>query len=184
MARFAVLFALAFALTGCLDGTNPFMEEDTSTTTTTTTDDTTTDDTTTDDTTTSTETTTTTTTTPTVDTTDPATVTTDTGTAIETDTNRLPGTVNPSSASSIFRTEDRSAEDDGVGYAEGFAYDSESDTFTVDNLAFDGDRPYTVVLDENDNRLGIGPFTVFQAPSTAADTLTSESVNQFSYRAL
>ena len=103
MTRFAVLFAIAFALSGCLDGTNPFMEEDTNTDNTAATTDTVSDD------------TDTKTTAPTVDTTDPATVTKDTGTAIETETNRLPGTVNPSAASSIFRTEDRSDTDDGAG---------------------------------------------------------------------
>ena len=191
MTRFAVLFALAFALSGCLDGTNPFMEEDTSTTTT---DNTTTDDTdasTTDNTgTPTTETTTEAPTTPAVE-------------EVETITSNrtvLPGTVNPSPGFTIVRREARgepNTDTGGNGYAEGFTYDGDTDTFIVDNLAFDGVGGYTMIrtaagpnaqslgpFTDDGAPLGLGPFLVFENEATAVDTLTLASVDQLRHRAL
>jgi hypothetical protein len=159
MTRFAVLFALAFALSGCLDGTNPFMEEDTSTTTT---DNTTTDDTdasTTDNTgTPTTETTTEAPTTPAVE-------------EVETITSNrtvLPGTVNPSPGFTIVRREARgepNTDNGGNGYAEGFTYDGDTDTFIVDNLAFEGVGGYTMIRTAaGPNAQSLGPFTDDGAP--------------------
>ena len=61
-----------------------------------------------------------------------------------------------------------------------------NDTFAVDNIAFDGDRPYTAVYrTDNVTKVGIGPFSVFEAPATATDTLTLATVDQLrDYRAL
>ena len=112
--------------------------------------------------------------------------TTDTGAPISSDRTLLPGTVNPNSDDTIFRTEARSSDgsDNGNGFAEDFEYDSATDTFTVGNLAFDGEGPYTRVLNPSGQNLGIGPFSVFEAQATAVDGLTSSNINQLVYRAL
>lgn len=163
MTRFFVLCAILSNLSACVSGTNPFSTDDEETTTTVTTDETS-DAATTDDTTT-------------------AEVTTDSGDPISSDRTLLPGTVNPSANDSIFRREATST-DSGDGYAESVSYDGATDTFTVDNIAFDGEDPYTVVLDGGGDRFGIGPFSVFESPATAVDGLTSGEITQLSYRAL
>lgn len=171
MTRYFVLCAVLVSLSACSDGTNPFMDDETTTTDTSTTD-------------TGTDTTTTDTTTSDTETTDSdGETTTDTGAPISSDRTILPGTVNPSANGAIFRREARS-DGDGNGYAEGFAYDGATDTFTVDNIAFDGDSGYTVVRDIAGNRLGMGPFSVFEAEATVVDGLTSTDIDQLTYRAL
>ena len=97
-----------------------------------------------------------------------------------------PGTVSPTPDASLFRSEARSESEDaldaGNGYATGIAYDSATDTFTVDNLAFDGDRPYdrgTLVSSLNN-----GEFAVYDGPRSAVDPVTGEQVSQFIYRAI
>lgn len=173
MTRFIVLCALLVSLSACSEGTNPFMEEEEETTDagadapiTTGNDDTT--DTTTD--------------TP-DETTTPTETTTDTGDPISGDRVILPGTTNPSPNDAIFRREAQT-DDGGNGFAEGFAYNSADDTFTVDNLAFDGVGPYTAVRDGGGNRVGIGPFNVFENEAIAVDGLTSTDIDQLTYRAL
>ena len=167
MTRFLVSFALAASLAGCIDGTNPFDEEKTEATTATT----------------QTTTTTPAATTPAA-TTPTETPATDTGTPIVSSVATLPGTANPTSRTSIFRSEAKT--EGGDGFAKGFVYDSANDTFTVDNIAFDGDKPYTAVLrDDGVTKVGMGPFSVFEAPATATDQLTQATINQlYGYRAL
>ncbi|MGH1577515.1 hypothetical protein [Planktotalea sp.] len=178
MTRFLVCCAILMSLSACGgDGTNPFddeTEEETTATTTTTTDagDDTGTDTQTDDTSAVSDTDTS------ADEEDE-----DDGEPIDSDSAVLPGTVNPTAGNAIFRRE-ATSDGSGNGYAEGFSYDSENDTFTVDNLAFDGDSPYTVVLDENGDRFGMGPFSVFEAEAIAVDNLTSAEIEQLTYRAL
>lgn len=55
----------------------------------------------------------------------------DDGTAVDSDGTLPPGTASPTPSSSIFRKESTDG-NVGDGYAEGFAYDSTNDTFTVD----------------------------------------------------
>ncbi len=163
MTRFIVLCAALVSLSAC-NGTNPFMDEMTDATTTDgTTDDTTTTDTTGD--------------------TTPDTVTTDSGDPISSDRTILPGTANPSANDSIFRRES-TTDSNGNGYAESVSYNGVTDTFTVDNIAFDGEDPYTAVVDGAGDRFGIGPFSVFESPATAVDGLTSADITQLTYRAL
>ena len=159
MTRFLVLFAVMISLSAC-NGTNPFDEIEANTGTATTTPNTTTPDT----------------------SGEADNEPEDEGGPISSNTFVLPGTANPSASTAIFRSETRS-EGSGNGYAEGFSYDAATDTFTVDNLAFDGDSAYTVVMDGG-SRLGIGPFSVFEAPANAVDGLTSSQVEQLTYRAL
>lgn len=102
-----------------------------------------------------------------------------------------PGTVSPSPNASLFRSEPQvegEGDQAGNGFATGIAYNSEDDTFTVDNLAFDGDRAYTR-RDENGDlnvvtSLNGGEFAVYEGPSTAIDPVTGVEINQFVYRAV
>ena len=97
----------------------------------------------------------------------------------------LPGTTNPTASGSISRSEAKNAGPGGVavvgnGFAEGIHYDAANDTFTVDNLAFDGGNVY-----HRDTSVPtLGPAKVFAASSTYADSQTGASIDQFSYRAL
>jgi hypothetical protein len=101
-----------------------------------------------------------------------------------------PGTTAPTPGSAIFRSEPRvsgDGGDSGNGFATGIAYNSANDTFSVDNLAFDGDRPYnrgTAVSSLNSNAAGIGQFSVYEGPTTAIDPVSGEEVRQFVYRAV
>ena len=96
----------------------------------------------------------------------------------------LPGTTNPSARSGITRSEARvttaGAEDYGNGFAEGYTYNAADDTFSVDNLAFDGANVYTRSASVPD----LGPAQVYQAAATYADDQTGAQIDQFSYRAL
>ncbi|MEQ6247380.1 hypothetical protein ABMC89_00670 [Sulfitobacter sp. HNIBRBA3233] len=97
-----------------------------------------------------------------------------------------PGTVSPSPDSSLFRAEARSESETGIdagnGYATGITYNSRNDTFTVDNIAFDGDRPYD--RGTRVSSLNRGEFAVYEGPRTATDPVTGEEVDQFVYRAI
>lgn len=83
--------------------------------------------------------------------------------------------------------------DQGNGFATGITYNSEDDTFSVDNLAFDGDRPYdrgTLVSSLSPDASGVGRFQVYEGPTTAVDprSITEDNptgeVRQFTYRAI
>lgn len=99
-----------------------------------------------------------------------------------------PGTASPSAGAAIFRSEQKD-EDEGNGYATGMSYNSTDDTFTVDNIAFDGDRPYsrgTAVSSlspdpENNNQ---GRFAVYEAPAVVIDPVNNKPINQLGYRAI
>lgn len=102
-----------------------------------------------------------------------------------------PGTDSPSPNASLFRSEP-TVEGDGVdagnGFANGISYTEEGDLFTVDNLAFDGDRPYSRVDDEGNpnvvTSLNNGLFNVYEGPTTAVDPVSGDVINQFTYRAV
>ncbi len=93
-----------------------------------------------------------------------------------------PGTSNPSVGTRIFRFEDRNAS--GGGYAQDFVYDSVTDTFTVDNLAFDGENTYQ----RDDQVSSLGPnaaYAVYEADIQVTDSLDGDPVGQIvPYRAL
>ncbi|MEL0436345.1 hypothetical protein [Phycobacter sp. K97] len=106
---------------------------------------------------------------------------TDTGSGIDSN-GRPPGTASPSASVAIFRREGTSTEDAyrGNGYATDISYNSTSDTFSVDNLAFDGDGTYargTAVS-------SLGPFAVYEADAQYTDINDSEAINQFTHRAI
>lgn len=90
------------------------------------------------------------------------------------------GTQNPTPNNSITRYETR--DDNGSGYAEGFVYDSGSDTFTVDNLAFDGDNTYTA---EDDAAVVANiPYAVYENAATFVDPDSGVPINQFPHKVI
>jgi hypothetical protein len=110
----------------------------------------------------------------------------DDGSVSETPVNPLPGTERPSSARSIQRYE---AEDDtGNGFAKAVVYNPgvagnpNDDTFSVDNLAFDGDNRYTRTAGASVRDLG--SYMVFEGPATAPDQFGGAAITQFQHRAI
>ena len=97
----------------------------------------------------------------------------------------LPGTTNPTATGDISRSEAKDkgpggSSVPGNGFAQGFSYDPAADTFTVDNLAFDGGNVY-----QRDPKVPTkGPAKVYSGSGTFPDTVTGTPINQFSYRAL
>ncbi|MFC3615680.1 hypothetical protein ACFORG_18145 [Lutimaribacter marinistellae] len=107
---------------------------------------------------------------------------TDTGTPIDSDRTIPPGTASPSPQVAIFRSEPTSTEDgkQGNGFATGISYDSQNDTFTVDNLGFDGDNTYS----RGTAVSSLGPYAVYEADAQFPDTVTQNPINQFTHRAI
>jgi hypothetical protein len=90
-----------------------------------------------------------------------------------------PGTEDPSSDEDILRFEAR--DDVGGGYVTNVDYDSVTDTFTVDNLAFDGQNVYQ----RGDAVSSMNGFAVYEADLVAEDSLTGSPIGQIvPYRAL
>jgi hypothetical protein len=112
----------------------------------------------------------------------PTDTTTGDGGDINTDgaTPPLPGTDAPSPDAGIFRYEARVGL--GRGLVTDVSYDAANDTFTVDNLGFDGANTYQ----RNDAPLQtLGAARVFAADTVVNDTLTGKPVSQIiPYRAL
>lgn len=94
-----------------------------------------------------------------------------------------PGTENPTSTSDITRYEARAA-GTGDGYAEDFAYDPDTDSFSVDGLGFDGANNYTRIETANLGAFDPGPFRVYESASTYADSVTGAVIDQFMHRAI
>lgn len=92
-----------------------------------------------------------------------------------------PGTTSPTPSSAIARYEARDGEDgDGVGYAENFRYNAATDTFSVDNLPFDGDNVYS-----RDDQVGtINTFAVYEGKDSVRDPDTGTPIDQSLYRLL
>lgn len=116
------------------------------------------------------------------------TTTTDEGTGIDRE-GIPPGTATADPDLAIFRTEPTVDDggQDGDGFATGFAYNSEDDTFTVDNIAFDGDAPYergVLVSSLAENSDGVGEFNVYEGAATTTDPVSGASIRQFTYRAV
>lgn len=76
--------------------------------------------------------------------------------------------------------------EDGGGRAQEFAYDSATDTFSVDNLAFDGEGPYTRSTIPSIASLGPNEaFAVYDASVTVPDFLDGDPISQIvPYRAV
>jgi len=99
-----------------------------------------------------------------------------------------PGTTSPTAGSTIFRSEARvdtqGSADYGNGYANSVAYNSANDTFTVNNLPFDGDTPYHRRAGNAVRSLNEGRFNVYEAETLANDPASGDPIKQFTYRAI
>lgn len=89
-----------------------------------------------------------------------------------------PGTDNPTRSGDIFRFEERELTS---GLVRDVSYNASNDTFTVDNLAFDGLNVYT----RDSDVPTLGTYAVFEASETTPDFLTGNPVSQnVPYRAI
>jgi hypothetical protein len=95
-----------------------------------------------------------------------------------------PGTESPSAESGIFRYEADDGE--GGGYVRDVRYNAESDTFFVDNLAFDGDNVYS--RDDDVGTLSdpssATVYAVYEGDDVETDPSDGDEVDQFQYRAI
>lgn len=97
----------------------------------------------------------------------------------------LDGTENPDADRSIIRIEpgdgDGNANTDGGGLVREVTYDPDTDTYLIDNLAFDGENVY-----ERDGVFPtLGGYPIFAAEEVVADLLTGADVGQIvPYRAI
>ena len=91
-----------------------------------------------------------------------------------------PGTASPQPDTTIFRKEPVS--DEGNGFATGIAYNAENDTFSVDNLPFDGgeDTPYI----RGQAVSSFGDYAVYEAVNQYPDSLNGSPIGQFRHRAI
>lgn len=105
----------------------------------------------------------------------------------------LPGTNRPDNDRSILRREAREEEASenyitfvGSGFIEAVAYNADTDTFEVDNIAFDGDNSYgRLSMDIDGTGVGrLGGYDVFAADLTVPDAETGTPVSQLDYRAV
>lgn len=93
----------------------------------------------------------------------------------------LPGTEEPSADTPITRFEDLN-EDTGAGYAQGFTFNANDNTYTVDNLAFDGDNQYRQRIGQPVSQLG--EYQVYEAAAVVNDPQTGLPIDQFRHRLL
>ena len=91
-----------------------------------------------------------------------------------------PGTKNPTPNGAIQRFEPRTG--DGGGLVRGdVRYNARRDTFTVDNIAFDGENVYQ----RHDGLETLGGYKVFAGDEVTDDFLTGEAIDQIvPYRAI
>lgn len=95
----------------------------------------------------------------------------------------LPGTTAPSAATAIERYEAKDA--DGNGFAESITFNSLTNTFSVDNLGFDGNNAYSQSnLAATDVGLTLGQYRVYEAAPIVNDPLTGRPIQQFQHRLL
>ena len=108
---------------------------------------------------------------------------TDTGTGIDSDRTLPPGTPSPDADNGIYRSEPTESEggNTGDGYASDISYDADSDTFFVNNLAFDGDNEYARGTKVSSLA---GKYAVYEADDLATDPDSSTPISQFSHRAI
>lgn len=96
----------------------------------------------------------------------------------------LPGTTNPTPNSAIVRYEEMT--DEGNGFALRPMYHASADTFSIDNLAFDGADSYT--RDDQVASLGpsgaAGPFAVYEGSETVTDPVNGKEIDQIQYKAI
>ncbi|WP_341212084.1 hypothetical protein [uncultured Limimaricola sp.] len=89
-----------------------------------------------------------------------------------------PGTTNPTPDTSIMRFEPEG--DTGGGFVRSVSYNAAAQSFTVDNLAFDGVGPYQ----RNDSPDTLAGYAVFRSDQTVTDKVNGKDVQQLDYRAI
>lgn len=104
----------------------------------------------------------------------------ETETGIEGDRELPPGTNSPTPNVGIIRSEPTKGGHDGDGFAQNISYDASDDTFTVDNLGFDGNNVYSRGVAVS----SIGPYAVYEAAKQYTDVTTGSVINQFTHRAI
>ena len=109
------------------------------------------------------------------------TTTTDSGTPISSSRVLPPGTASPSRSVGIFRREAENTAT-GSGYVSTISYDSVADTFSVDNLGFDGANSYG--RGDVTKVASLGPYAVYEGPSIEPDSVTGTPITQFLHRAI
>ncbi|SES31512.1 hypothetical protein SAMN04490244_11059 [Tranquillimonas rosea] len=102
---------------------------------------------------------------------------TDDGDGIDSDGSLPPGTPNPTPNDGIARSEPVG---EGSGTATDVRYDSATDRFFVDGLAFDTANAYT----RGEAVGSLGPFAVYENNTPLVDNFNGEPVGQFTHRAI
>ena len=106
----------------------------------------------------------------------------------DTSISTLPGTTNPRAGASIARYEEKDGDGNGYVTNSDISYDAQSDTFHVNNLAFDGDNSYTRVgfqFEGTAKPAGVlGDFGVYEAVSQVIDPVTGDPIPNLQYSAL
>ncbi|MEP5729119.1 MAG: hypothetical protein ABJL67_07065 [Sulfitobacter sp.] len=92
-----------------------------------------------------------------------------------------PGTASPEPNNTIFRSEPRTGAV-GNGFAEGVVYNAEDDTFSVDNLPFDGNEETPYIRGQAVGSLG--EYAVYEAVDASPDGITGAPISQFRHRAI
>lgn len=92
-----------------------------------------------------------------------------------------PGTASPTRDRRIVRFEPTgTGSRAGDGFVSEVAYDAATDTFTIENLGFDGDNRYARGV-----RVGsLGPYAVYENADVFNDPQTGAPIGQFTHRAL
>ncbi len=92
-----------------------------------------------------------------------------------------PGTENPTPNSGILRREPLNTGDRrGDGFAQSVSYNADTDVFSVDNLAFDGDNTYN----RSTNVPNLGQFAVYESPASTPDRFDGTPISQLGHRAI
>lgn len=106
----------------------------------------------------------------------------DTGASIDGDRTLPPGSASPQPTDSIFRSEpsDGGNAADGDGQVSGVSFNAQTDEFTVDGLAFDGDNVYQ----RGRAVSSLNGFAVYEASAQFDDPLNNLPINQFTHRAV
>ncbi|WP_163846696.1 hypothetical protein [Pseudooceanicola aestuarii] len=96
----------------------------------------------------------------------------------------LPGTANPTPDTGLYRYEEMT--EDGDGFALRPMYSASSDTFSFDNLAFDGANLFNRddVVPSLGPAGGSGPFAVYENPETVTDPVNGKDIDQLPYKAI
>lgn len=108
------------------------------------------------------------------------------GCAICGDPDLPPGTEEPSVSGGIERFEgldgdpEYTGDNEDGGFVQTVSYNAADDTFTVDNLAFDGENVY-----QRGTAVGtMGGYAVYEGDEITRDSLTGAIIGQFDYRAI